>query len=105
MKLWENLIAFFIEEGEMMISILRKIFGIKEKNKPNGEDHELEEECEKCKVTEVEALEAENEIFRMARHEHETLQPFVMKSQILRNKLKELDCKKKESSGNLGIVG
>lgn len=89
----------------MMISdIFRKIFGIKEKNKPNGKDHELEE-CKKSKVTEVQALEAENEIFRMAKYEHETLQGFKMKSQTLRNKLKELDKNKIESSSNLGAAG
>ena len=88
----------------MMIDIFRKFFGIKEKNKPNGKDHEAEE-CEKCKVTEVQALEAENEIFRMAKYEHETLQGFKMKTQTLRNKLKDLDKKKIESSSNLGTAG
>ena len=94
-----------------MLEIIKRFFGIK-----NGDDHKvraekfeydieeiIEESKRKKRCTEVDALEAENEIFRVTRHEHETLQPFKISTEELKQKFTELK-QKHDSSGNLGVV-
>lgn len=69
-------------------TFIKKILGMKNHStpqKPNGEDKDAE-----C-VTEIEALEAENEIFNVARQQMESIGPMTTVSINLAKRLKELE--------------
>lgn len=94
-----------------MLETIKRFLGFK-----NGNDHKVraekfEEDIEgivqqskkKKRCTEVDALEAENEVFRIARHEHETLQPFKISTEQLKQSFVKIK-QKHDSSGNLEIA-
>ncbi len=89
-----------------MLEALKKFLGIKDsiKNPAEKFEDDIEEIVQECKkkkrCTEVDALEAENEVFRIARHEHETLQPFKVSTEQLKQEFVKLK-QKHDSSGNL----
>jgi len=91
-----------------MMEMIKRFFGFG-KEDSNGKITKRKtvkievKEPTKKRCTEVDALEAENKIFQMARHEHETLQGFKTSSINLQEEFKKI--KKKHESGNFEVAG